>query len=132
VKEQQANRNVLECTLSVSEIASSDGSCMFRVVLVNRSSGILNLGLQGLPPARFSVETRSGERLWESTYGEAIQQVLELRTLAPSDSLVYTCRWNLAGNNGVRLPQGDYLVRGWIELDAPYSAHAGPVAVRIP
>jgi hypothetical protein len=78
------------------------------------------------------VETQSGERVWESTHGEVVQQVLEVRTLAPGDSLVYTRIWNLVSNEGVGVPKGVYLVRGSIELDAPYSARAGPVPVTIP
>lgn len=128
---KKASTGPLGCTLSVPRNVTADGALTIRLTLVNESTGALDLGLQGNPPFRFSVAKESGESVWESTYGEAIQQILELRTLAPSDSLMFTSTWNLTDNQGRRVPSGSYVVHGWVELDPPFAARADPARLTI-
>ena len=129
--EKKMSKNPLECILSVPGSVRADGALTLRLTLVNESTSALDLGLQGNPPVRFSVAKESGESVWESTYGEAIQQILELRTLAPSDSLMFTSTWNLTDNQGRRVPSGSYVVHGWVELDPPFTARADPARLTI-
>jgi hypothetical protein len=131
VTDKKASTSPLGCTLSVPQHVAPNGALTIRLTLVNESTGALDLGLQGNPPFRFSVAKKSGESVWESTYGEAIQQILELRTLAPSDSLVFTSTWNLTDNQGRHVPSGTYVVHGWVELDPPLTARADPVPLTI-
>lgn len=131
VTDKKASTGPLGCSLSVPRNVKADGALTIRLTLVNESTSALDLGLQGNPPFRFSVAKESGESVWESTYGEAIQQILELRTLAPSDSLMFTSTWNLTDNQGRRVPSGSYMVHGWVELDPPFTARADPARLTI-
>jgi hypothetical protein len=117
----------LTCLVSIQRSSAAEGAVTFRLTLANRSAGALDLGRQGNPAFRFSVVTNSGALVWESTGSEPVQQILELRTLAPSDSMVFTCTWNRTDTRGHTVPAGEYLVHGRVELDPPLTARATPV-----
>jgi hypothetical protein len=123
----QTDEGPLTCVVSIQRNSAARGAVPLRITLTNRSAVALDLGLQGNPAFRFSVVTNSGALVWESTGSEPVQQILELRRLAPSDSIVFECTWNRTDTAGHAVPAGEYLVQGRVELDPPLTARATPV-----
>ena len=131
MKAKKQSGQPLECTLNLPQKVVANTLLTFRMTLINRAGKAIELGLGGNPPSRFSVTTEADVLVWESTGGNPIQQLLELRTLAPGDSIVFTREWNLTDSTGTPVQRGTYTVHGWVELDPPFTARADPARLTI-
>ncbi|HEX5726247.1 MAG TPA: BsuPI-related putative proteinase inhibitor [Longimicrobiaceae bacterium] len=63
------------------------------------------------------VERAGGEVVWRRLEGETVQSILQVRTLAPGESLEFDASWDQRTNAGEPVPPGDYVVRGILPTD---------------
>lgn len=100
--------------------------------LVNRSDRPVDVALQGRPPAFDVVVTdRQGRPRWRRLEGEVIPAVLQLRTLAPGEAIVFETGWDQRDASGEELPPGDYVVTGRVPSDPPAVFQARPRPLRL-
>jgi hypothetical protein len=100
--------------------------------LTNTANGRRELALQGRPIAYDVIVTqRDGAVVWRRLEGEVIQTILQLRTLAPGESLEFRHSWNQRSNSGEPVAPGEYLVTGVLPTDPPAELRTQPVLVRI-
>jgi hypothetical protein len=100
--------------------------------LSNTGNAARDLALQGRPIAYDVIVThRDGAVVWRRLEGEVIQTILQLRTLAPGESLEFRHSWNQRSNSGERVPPGEYLVTGVLPTDPPAELRTQAVPLRI-
>jgi len=100
--------------------------------LINRSDRPEDVVLQGRPPAFDVVVTdRQGRLRWRRLEGAVIPAVLQLRTLAPGEAIVFEAEWDRRDASGEELPPGDYTVAGSVPSDPPMVFQAGPKSLRL-
>ena len=91
----------------------------FKVTVQNTSNRPVALTLGGRPPYDVVVTTPDGQEVWRWSHGEAIQAILELKTLKPGEALEFAAVWGQRDNAGTPVPAGTYWVRGVVNLDPP-------------
>ena len=85
----------------------------------NVSGRVLHQPLAGQPPHDFIVTGTAGGERWRWSQGQVVQDVLELKTLEPSQELTFEADWNQRDHEGRPLPPGRYLVQGVLNTDPP-------------
>lgn len=86
----------------------------------NRTDGPVQLHLLGRTIAFDIVVTREdGTPVWRRLEGQAVQSILQLRTLAPGETLELSDRWDQRGRGGAAVPPGLYRVHGELPTDEP-------------
>jgi hypothetical protein len=90
-----------------------------KVTMQNTSNRSVALTLGGRPPYDVVVTTPDGQEVWRWSHGEAIQAILELKTLKPREALEFAAVWGQRDNAGTPVPVGTYRVRGMVNLDPP-------------
>lgn len=98
--------------------------------IANTTRRPLELHLQGRS-AIFDLTVRRGDTVvWRRLEGEAVQAILQLRTLAPGEALVLEETWHQKDDAGKRVGPGEYTVSGTVPTDgAPIEA--GPARLTI-
>jgi len=88
--------------------------------LTNRTDAPIDLHLLGRTIAFDIVVTREdGTPVWRRLEGQAVQSILQLRTLAPSETLELSDRWDQRMRGGAAVPPGLYHVHGELPTDEP-------------
>ena len=91
-----------------------------RLVLTNRGTDTVEVELGGNPIAFDFIVTADGAEIWRRLEGVAIEDILQVRTLAPGDSLDFAAAWNQRMNRGAAAEAGAYQVRGILPaIDPP-------------
>jgi len=99
--------------------------------LRNTSHRSVELTLGGRPAYDFVVTTPDGLEVWRWSHGQAIQAILELKTLRPGEELVFTAEWAQRDNEGRSVPAGTYWVRGVLNLEPPVQLETEPQSLSI-
>jgi len=98
----------------------------------NESERRLTLMLGGRPAYNFLVKRPDGALVWEWQRGKIIQQILERRSLEPGEELTFEVTWRLVDARGRRVPPGEYVVQGVLNLEPPEKLLTDPLPLRIP
>ncbi len=69
--------------------------------------------------------------VWRRLEGAVIPQILQVRMLAPGQTLVLRDAWDQRTNSGARVAPGRYTVEGALPTDAPLPLRTEPVELRI-
>ena len=98
---------------------------------VNTSDRPLDLYLRGRTIAFDVVVTRAdGDTVWRRLEGQIIPAILQLRTLAPRETLELRADWDQSDNRGRRVSAGVYTVRALLLTDsAPLATDAAELRV---
>ncbi len=98
----------------------------------NESERHLTLLLGGRPAYNFLIKRPDGALVWEWQRGKIIQQILERRNLEPGEELIFEATWRLVDARGHRVPPGEYLVQGVLNLEPPEKLLTDPLSLRVP
>lgn len=83
----------------------------------NTSDRPIDLYLQGRPIAFDLTVQRGNEVVWRRLEGATVSAILQIRTLAPGESLDLKETWKQKNNAGRRVDPGDYTVSGSVLTD---------------
>jgi hypothetical protein len=102
------------------------------LIVVHPGPDMLELYLLGRAPT-FDVEVRNeGERVvWRRLAGAALQAIVRLRVMGPSEQFVLHASWDQRDDAGALVPAGDYRLRGLLLTDRPEPLATAPVPLRI-
>ena len=90
------------------------------------------LYLRGRPVAFDVIVTNArGKVVWRRLRGATISMVLQIRELAPGESLELADTWNQRTNAGVPVPPGEYRLTGRLLTDTERPLESPPVRLRI-
>lgn len=100
--------------------------------LVNEGGKPLTLELRGRPIAfDIAVEDAEGDQVWRRLEGRTVSAILQVRNLAPGDSLELRETWDQRGDDGTPVGPGTYTVRGSLPTVSRGRLEAPPVELRI-
>jgi hypothetical protein len=100
--------------------------------VTNRTDAPVDLHLLGRTIAFDVVVTREdGTPVWRRLEGQAVQSILQLRTLAPGETLELSDRWDQRGRGGAAVPPGLYRVHGELPTDEPEPLRTPAAPLRI-
>jgi len=92
----------------------------------------LDLYLRGRTIAFDIVVTREdGSVAWRRLQDEIIPAIIQLRTLAPGETLELRAEWNQRANTGDQVGPGTYMVQSFLLTDGPEPLQSPAVALRI-
>lgn len=83
----------------------------------NTSDRPITLYLQGRPIAFDLTVQHGSEVVWRRLEGATVSAILQVRTLAPGESLDLKETWKQENNAGRRVDPGDYTVSGSVLTD---------------
>jgi hypothetical protein len=90
-----------------------------KLIWRNLTDHPVELTLGGRPAYDFVVTSEEGKEIWRWLAGQAVQDILELRTVDPSQKLEFILEWQPVDQAGTALPPGSYLVQGILNLEPP-------------
>ena len=100
--------------------------------VTNTSDRPLDLYLRGRPVAFDLIVRRAdGSVAWRRLAGAMIAMVLQVRTLAPGETLELSDEWDQRSSEEKPVEPGDYTVTGSLLRDTPASLDSPPVPLRI-
>lgn len=76
------------------------------------------------------VSRDDGTEVWRRLEGETVQSILQLRTLAPGESIGFSDIWDGRTRGGIALPAGDYTVQALLPTEG-WSLTTPAVPLRI-
>lgn len=89
-----------------------------KVRLSNTTSSPQDLYLRGREITfDIAVTDSAGDAVWRRLEGEVIQAIIQLRTLAPNETIELTHTWDQRSQRGERVPPGRYTLRANILTD---------------
>lgn len=119
----------LSCVLAAPDTAATGDSLRLTLTMTNTAEAMLEVEIAAAPAFRMRAVDAAGDEVWESTGGEAVQEVMEIRTLDPGESLIASAVWALRDTAGRPLPAGTYHVEGAFALNPPHTCGAEKVRV---
>lgn len=118
--------------LSVPEHARAGEPVPLTLRATNRGARRATLYLRGRPVAFDVIVTNArGKVVWRRLQGATISMVLQVRELAPGESLEFEGTWDQRTNAGVRVPPGEYRLTGRLLTDTERPLESPPVRLRI-
>ncbi|HEY8470515.1 MAG TPA: BsuPI-related putative proteinase inhibitor [Longimicrobiales bacterium] len=127
-----ATSDSLAFTIHVPDSVRAGEPVPIALRVTNRTSAPIDLHLLGRTIAFDIVVTREdGTPVWRRLEGQAVQSILQLRTLAPGETLELSDRWDQRGRGGAAVPPGLYRVHGELPTDEPEPLRTPPASLRI-
>jgi hypothetical protein len=118
--------------LSVPEHVRAGEPVPLTLRATNRGVRGATLYLRGRPIAFDVIVTNPrGKVVWRRLQGATISMVLQVRELAPGESLELEGTWDQRTNAGVRVPPGEYRLTGRLLTDTERPLESPPVRLRI-
>ena len=103
----------------------------FTLTLSNDGTGPIDFYLRGRELAFDIVVTSDdGQVAWRRLQGEIIPAIVQVRSLAPRETLELHAQWDQRSNDGTRVPPGRYTARGSL-LTEGEPIHSAPVTLRV-
>jgi hypothetical protein len=99
--------------------------------LQNTSKHPVELPFSGRPAYDFVVTRPDGMEVWSWSHGQAIQAILEFKTLKPGEALEFAAAWEQRDNEGQPVPSGTYRVQGILRLEPPEKLATEPKSLSI-
>jgi len=122
----------LELSIAVPERVQPGEAVPIMVRVRNRTDRPVDLHLVGRTIAFDIVVTaEDGTPVWRRLEGQAVQSILQLRTLAPGETLELSDRWDQRGRGGSPVPPGRYAVQGIVPTDEPEPLRTPVVPLQI-
>jgi Intracellular proteinase inhibitor len=90
-----------------------------KLIWRNLTGQPVELTLGGRPAYDFVVTSYEGKEMSRWLAGQAVQDILEIKTVAPGQKLEFMLEWQPLDQAGTALPPGDYLVHGILNLEPP-------------
>ena len=119
-------------TLEVPPEVRAGDAVPMKLRVANTADRPLTLRLTGRPIAfDLIVTSEDGTTMWRRLEGATITMVLQVRTLAPGETLVLEDVWRQQAAGGACVSPGDYAVTAALLTDAPTPLQAAPVSLRI-
>ena len=116
-------------SLEVPARAAAGAPVPIKLRVRNATSAPLDLYLRGRDVTfDLTVADSTGDAVWRRLEGEVTQAILQLKTLAPGETMELTHVWNQKSQRGLPVAPGRYTVRGSVltdgqtTLDSPASA----------
>ena len=111
-------------------------ACGRRVPIVlrvhNGTARNVELGLGGRDITFDVVVTdAAGAIVWRRLQGAAVQSILQLRVLAPGETLELRAEWACRGARGKLVPAGEYTVQAFLPTDEPEPLRSAPQPLRL-
>lgn len=103
------------------------------VRVTNPGNRPLELHLQGRS-ITFDIVVRreqDGRMVWRRLHGSALPAILQLRVLAPGESLELSDTWDQRGSDGEQVAVGRYTVQGEVPTDEPEPMRTPVASLRI-
>ena len=118
--------------LDVAREVSAGTPVSMTLRVTNTSDRPLQLYLRGRPIA-FDLVVRRGDGtvVWRKLAGAMIAMVLQLKTLAPGETLELKDVWRQKTTDGSPAEPGDYTVTGSLLTDSQASLDSSPAPLRI-
>ncbi|GBC78397.1 hypothetical protein HRbin08_01890 [bacterium HR08] len=123
------NPQALSARIEVREHTAR--AILFELRVRNDSGHRLTLALGGRPAYNVLVKRPDGTLIWEWQRGQIVQQILEYRSLDPGEELHFEATWKLVDARGRRVPAGEYLVHGVLNLEPPETLVTDSLRVRV-
>jgi hypothetical protein len=120
----------LRVDLVVARVVAAGRPVPMTIRIENTSSRPLELHLQGRATVFDLVVRRGGDVVWRRLENEAVQAILQLRMLAPGETLELTGTWDQRDRAGRQVAPGDYTVEGNVPTD-DRPLRAGPVPLSV-
>src|SRR5690606_8573175 len=122
----------LRFTLHAPAHAAPGEAVPIELRLTNIASETVTVHLLGREIA-FDVEVRdaSGDLVWRRLEGEIIPQILQVRILAPGETLTLRDVWTQRTNQGRPVPAGTYLLQGVLPTEEPEPLRTGTSRLEI-
>lgn len=120
-------------SLEVPDSVAVGSPVPIRIRVTNETSAPLDLYLRGREITfDITVADSSGNAVWRRLEGQVIPAIVQIRTLAPGETLVLDDRWDQISRNGSQVPPGGYLVRGEVLTDGerPLEGPGVPLEIR--
>ncbi len=119
-------------TIEVPSEVSAGASVPLTLRVTNPTERPLTLYLRGRPVAFDVVVARGdGTVVWRRLAGAVVTMVLQVRTLAPGETIELKDTWNQTTRTGARAGPGEYLVTGELLTDSPRPLVTASVPLRI-
>jgi hypothetical protein len=100
--------------------------------VTNSGKNPFELYLRGRPVAFDIIVARaSGEIVWRRLEGETVAAILQVRVLAPGESLELKDEWKQRTNGGELVEAGDYTLHGVLLTDAAKGMETGEVPLKV-
>lgn len=106
--------------------ARANAAIPLKLTLRNSGTEPAQVMLGGRPPYDFVIRAADGARVWRWSEGQAVQMILETRTLRPGEQIVYELQWTIKDREGAFLPPGRYRLRGMLNMDPPETMETAP------
>jgi hypothetical protein len=90
-----------------------------KLTLTNTTKQPVQVMLGGRPPYDFVLTSADGAKSWRWSADQAIQMILETRTLKPGEQLAYDAEWRVKDRSGDLPSPGRYKVRAVLNMDPP-------------
>lgn len=98
----------------------------------NATDAPLDLYLRGRDVTfDIAVSDSSGDAVWSRLGGEPVQAILQLRTLAPGETLELSHDWDQRSQRGALVTPGRYTVRGTVLTDGTTTLESPPAELEI-
>lgn len=121
----------IECRLETSERLQSAGPVSITLSVRNVSDSLISLVLAGRPAEYVRVFTKSGALVWDSRYGQILQDILDVRALEPGEQWAFAFQWDERDTLGTPVTPGRYVVYGGLSVEEPLRVEAEPHEILI-
>jgi intracellular proteinase inhibitor BsuPI len=106
-------------SLEVPDEVEAGQKVNLKLIWRNLTDQPVTLTLGGRPAYDFVVTADDGKEIWRWLEGQAVQEILELKTVDPGQKLEFILEWQQVDQAGTPLPPGNYRVQGILNLDPP-------------
>jgi Intracellular proteinase inhibitor len=90
-----------------------------KLIWRNMTDRPVDLTLAGRPAYDFVVTSQEGKEIWRWLAGQAVQDLIEIKTVDPGQKLEFILEWQPVDQAGAALPPGNYRVHGVLNLEPP-------------
>lgn len=105
-------------TLDVPQSAAAGTPVPIRIRLKNEAAAPLDLYLRGRDVTfDVTVTDSAGDVVWRRLQGEVVQAIVQLKTLAPNETIELVHTWDQRSHRGAQVPPGRYAIRASILTD---------------
>lgn len=119
-------------TLDVPRSVTAGEAVPIKLRVRNATSAPLDLYLRGRDVTfDIAVADSTGDAVWSRLEGEPVQAILQLRTLAPGETLELSHDWDQRSQRGAPVTPGRYTVRGHVLTDGTTTLESPPAELEI-
>lgn len=119
-------------TIDVPRSVTAGAPVPIKLRVRNATDAPLDLYLRGRDATfDIAITDSAGDAVWSRLEGEPVQAILQLRTLAPGETLELSHDWDQKSQRGIPVMPGRYTVRGTVLTDGTTTLDSPPVELEI-